>query len=147
MTKVIANVTNEFIYKMYSYNFASTCKLNTLRSGIILQVFHGQKVVNKANTVSLTCTMRKQNNVFFLFSPKRKIAINDYTWPRSGIIIHTLPCHNCFFNCNFLYHSHNSIVHCLQYFPANEVSLKPMEEAYFIVKYWTLARVGEHAAN
>ena len=79
MTKVIANVTNEFIYKMYSYNFASTCKLNTLRSGIILQVFHGQKVVNKANTVSLTCTMRKQNNVFFLFSPKRKIAINDYS--------------------------------------------------------------------
>ena len=56
-----------FIYKMYSYNFALTFKLNTLRFGIILQVFHWQKVVNKANTVSLTCTMRKQNNVVFLF--------------------------------------------------------------------------------
>ena len=71
MTKVIANVTNEFIYKMYSYNFASTCKLNTLRSGIILQVFHGQKVVNKANTVSLTCTIM----CFFFFLQKEKLLL------------------------------------------------------------------------
>ena len=78
MTNVIANVTNEFIYKMYSYNFALTCKLNTLRFGIILQVFHWQKVVNKANTVSLTCTMRKQNNVFFFsfFSKKKNFYLN-----------------------------------------------------------------------
>ena len=58
-----------------SYNFALTCKWNTLRFGIILQLFDWEKVVNKANTVSLTCTMRKQI-MFFSFLSK-KIAINN----------------------------------------------------------------------
>ena len=72
---------------MYSDNFVSTCKLNTLRFGIILQVFHGQKVVNKANTVSLTCTMRKQNNVFFFFFlQKEKLLLTIFQFP----IIHSV---------------------------------------------------------